>query len=143
MSDDSPEARHNLSHNLAREWVTAELQSMRWPAATVQSEWVGEGVAFPQTSGEHNDPTAVAPPDWIDIHITVPSSTTEDAMEGLLQALDAAASADPYLGGRFDTGHFEGQEGETERVESLDQGANAQRLTVRLSVQGPRSPMPD
>jgi len=137
--DEQTRQRHGLSHNLTREWVTDRLSQVEWLKATIQSEWVGEGIAFPQTSGEHNDPTGVEPPDLVNVYVTVPASVSEASRAELVSYLQSGAEADPHFEGRFRAGHMEGLT-DVEEVESLDQGAGAQRLTLRFSVRGPVGP---
>lgn len=130
--------RKGLSHNLTREWVTDHLASLRRVHATVTSEWIGEGVAFPQTVGEHNDPVDTLPPDWVHVYVVVPASMSESEIKQMMHYLHEQAEQDPRFGGRFASAHMEQCDSkDVERVDSADYGPDAKRLTLRFSVQEP------
>ncbi|HET9677461.1 MAG TPA: hypothetical protein VFP21_08165 [Solirubrobacterales bacterium] len=80
-------ARHGLSHNLAREWVSdclIELRQVRH--AEVESEWISEGVAWPE---------GAVPPDHVHVYVTVPYGFDDGMVGHLADFLAEAAERDP------------------------------------------------
>lgn len=131
--------RRNLSHNLAREWVTSYLASQGDVNATVESEWFGEGVAFPQAAGEFQEPTGQVPPDWVRVLVTFPGSVPIERVAELAKSMSQAIDQDPRMDGRMQSAHLFSLEPLV--IERLDlEGAT---LTMQFSVTGPTSPSAD
>lgn len=124
------EARHGLSHILAREWVSdclIELRQVRH--AEVESEWISEGVAWPE---------GAVPPDHVHVYVTVPYGFDDGMVGHLADFLAEAADRDPRFGYRFASAHLQDFDpGKTERVDSSNLGKGARRLTFDFSVRDP------
>jgi hypothetical protein len=130
-----------LSHNLAREWVTDRLGAAGIKLATAESEWIGKGVAWPQTSGEHDDPTGVAEPEIVKVFVTVPAATTDAALDSLIDFLRTETDAEPALGGRVESGSMRAGHDQVQVVDDLDLGANARRVGLTFTITGPLEPV--
>lgn len=137
MNDDT-NSRGQLAPNLAREWVTEQVGE-EGAVASIQSEWLSEGIPFPQTSGEHEDPTGIKPPDWIGVKVTVPASTNDERIEALTQRIKEASEGDRSLGSRVGAAHFMDDEPQIAEVEHQDYGP-AKEITYRFSVRDPLGP---
>lgn len=131
-----------LSHNLAREWVADRLAAARIERATAESEWVGKGVAWPQTSGEHDDPTGIEEPEIIKVYVTVPGTVEEAAIEEMVDYLRKETDADPRLGGRVEAGSMRDGQDDIELVDDSDLGPQAQRIGLSFRISGPLDPVP-
>jgi hypothetical protein len=137
-------ARSNeeLSHNLAREWVGDRLAAARIQRATAESEWVGKGIAWPQTSGEHDDPTGIEEPEIVKIYVTVPGTVTEPEIKEMVDYLREETNADPRLGGRVETGSMRNGQDDIELVDDFDLGPRTQRIGLMFRISGPLDPVP-
>ncbi len=137
-----PKADEELSHNLAREWVADRLAAARAIRATAESEWIGKGVAWPQTSGEHDDPTGVKEPEIVKVFVTVPAGIDEAAIQQMVDYLRAETAAEPRMGGRVEDGSMREGQDDIELVDDLDLGAQAQRIGLTFRISGPLEPLP-
>jgi hypothetical protein len=136
MTSEENKERRNLSHNLAREWVTSYLASQGDINATVESEWFGEGIAFPQTAGEFQEPTGQVPPDWIRVVVAFPGNVHIERVEELANTLSQAIDEDPRMGGRMQSARlFSLEPFVIERIHP--EGVT---LSLQFSVTGPTSP---
>lgn len=135
-----PGAQEELAHNLAREWVVDRLGAVRIERATAESGWIGKGVAWPQTSGEHDEPTGVARPEIVKVFVTVPARTGESAIGQLVDYLREETDAEPRLGGRVEEGSMRDGQDETEVVDDHDLGEKAQRIGLTFRISGPIGP---
>jgi hypothetical protein len=122
---------------LAREWVASRLAAARVMKATAESEWVGKGVVWPQTSGEHDDPTGIEEPEIVKVYVTVPADIGEAAMEEMVNFLRAETDADPRLGGRVEKGSMRDGQDKIELVDDPDLGPRAQRVGLTFRISGP------
>lgn len=136
-----PRSDEELSHNLAREWVTDLLAAADITPATAESEWIGKGVTWPQTSGEHDDPTGVAAPEIVKVFVTVPATTPDATLDELIDFLRAETDAEPALGGRVESGSIRAGYDEVEVIDDLDLGARARRVGLTFTITGPLGPV--
>lgn len=137
-----PRSNEELSHNLAREWVADRLAAAQVKRATAESEWVGKGVVWPQTSGEHDDPTGIEEPEIVKVYVTVPAGIGEAAIEEMVDFLRAETDADPRLGGRVQEGSMRDGQDKIELVDDHDLGPRAQRVGLSFRINGPLDPIP-
>lgn len=136
-----PKANQELSHNLAREWIVDRLSAMRVERVTAESEWTGKGVAWPQTSGEHDDPTGIVEPEIVKVFVTVPAATDEAAIQRMVGYLRSETEADPRLGGRVEGSSMRDGQDDIEVVDDSDLGPKARRIGLTLRISGPLDPV--
>src|SRR6185312_1538301 len=127
-------SEEELSHNLAREWVTDRLAAARVKHATAESEWIGKGMAWPQTSGEFGDPTGIEEPEIVKVYVTVPAGIEESAINEMVGYLRAETAAEPRLGGRVEEGSMRDGQDDIELVDDPDLGQQAQRVGLLFRI---------
>jgi hypothetical protein len=134
-------SKEELSHNLAREWVTDRLAAARVKHATAESEWIGKGVVWPQTSGEYDDPTGIEEPEIVKVYVAVPAGIDEASINEMVDYLRAETDAEPRLGGRVEEGSMRDGQDDIEVVDDVDLGPRAQRVGLSFRISGPLNPV--
>ena len=108
---------------------------------TVESQWVAKAPAWPQTSGEHNDPTGVVEPDFVAVKVTFAGSVADERIEMAREFLLAETAKDPRLGGRVGSGRMRDDPlPEIELVDSPDFGEDAKQIDLTFTIAEPIAP---